>query len=69
MTIRAAVLFDEKGVKLGRVMVPETVFVISHAGDTYVRTGEAIRLVKNGVGLGAVFRATEVYVREKLGPA
>lgn len=68
MATRAAVLIDERDRKLGKTMVPETVMVIKHNDLVFVRTGEGIRLTRDGVGMGAVFRETEVYVRARLDP-
>lgn len=69
MTARTAVLLDERDRKLGKVMVPETVFVIEHRGDVFVRTAEGVRLTRDGVGVAVVFRQTEVFVRDRLAPA
>lgn len=69
MAARAAVLFDERDNKIGKVMVRETTFIIKHNGAFFVRTSDGIRLTRDGVGMGAVFRQTEVFVRERLEPA
>lgn len=65
--IRAAILFDERDRKLGKVMISETVFVIRHRDSIFVRTEKGVRLP--GGGIGAVFIETEPMVREKLEPA
>lgn len=67
MTARAIVLVDESDRKIGKTVVPETVFVIRHGESMFVRTAEGVRL--RGGGIGIVFRATEVFVRERLDPA
>lgn len=64
---RTAVLVDERDRRLGKVAVPETVFVIRHGGAVFVRSERGVRL--SGGGIGVVFEETEVYVRERLEPA
>lgn len=64
---RTGILVDESDRRLGSVRVPETIFVVKHGDDLFVRTGEGIRL--GGGGIGVIFRATEVFVRERLDPA
>lgn len=66
--MRSAILIDDRDQRVGRVQVPETAFVIQHGEDFYVRTSEVVRLSRNGPGLAAVFRITEVFVRAKLEP-
>lgn len=65
--MRAAVLFDELERKIGKVMVPETTFVIQHRERFFFRTGKGIRLV--GGGVGAQFLEMEPLVRDRLEPA
>lgn len=61
---RFAVLFDEKGERLGVVVVPEASFVVRHNGAFFVRTTEGARM--SGGGVGAVFRETDVVVRNRV---
>lgn len=69
MTIRAAILVDLDDSRLGRVMVPDTTFVIRHNGSTFVRTDEGIRVTRQPGGhVAAIFRQTEIYVRDRLEP-
>lgn len=64
MAQRVAVLLDERDRRVGSTIVPETVFIINHAGRFFVRTEKGARM--SGGGVGAIFEETEVYVRERL---
>ncbi len=64
---RTGILVDETDRRLGAVRVPETIIVVQRGDDLFVRTGEGIRL--RGGGIGIIFRATEVFVRDRLDPA
>ena len=66
MAVRAAVLYDEKDRPLGKVMVPESTFVIEHAETFFFRTPEGVRL--RGGGIGVKFLEIEPLVRNKLEP-
>jgi hypothetical protein len=68
MVARTAVLLGERDEKVGKTAVPDTTFVICHQGDYFVRTAEGMRLTRGGVGVAAVFRLTEVFVRDRLDP-
>lgn len=63
---RVAILVDDRDRRIGRVSVPETVFVIRHNGGIFVRTAKGLRLP--GGGIGVAFEETEVYVRDQLEP-
>lgn len=65
---RTAILISERDVRIGKTMVPEATTVIRHGDTIFVRTQECIRLVRGGTGVGAVFRETEVIVRNALEP-
>ena len=66
--MRTAVLLDDSDVKLGKVAVQETTFVIRHGGSYFVRTAEGVRLTRAGCGVGVVFRETQIFIRERLEP-
>lgn len=66
--MRIAILLNEKDVRLGRCSVQESTFIIQYGDEFFYRTTEGVRLTRDGVGIGVVFRQTEVYVRERLDP-
>lgn len=67
MATRVAILLDDRDNRIGKTVVPETVFIIRHDDAFYVRTAKGVRL--SGGGIGVAFEETEVYVRGKLEPA
>jgi hypothetical protein len=64
--MRTAVLIDERDRRIGKLMVPESCFVIKHNDALFVRTEKAIRPNPRLNAIAVVFEETQPFIRTKL---